>query len=825
MEMLPRVCFAFALVAASCVCGADVKQAADVESALHEKIDLAISNAHVGALSPIATDAEFLRRIYLHLVGRTPTADEAREFLVSESVEDGADRRAAVINRLLASDEFNDYFSGVLDVMLMERRGGVRIPIPEWQAFLRQAVSDEWPYDRIVRTIITADGTGEFRGAAKWLIQREVEPNALTRDIGRLFLGRDLQCAQCHDHPNIGDYEQSEYYGILSFLNRSYLFEDESDNKKSYVGEKADGDVEYVSVFAPDEDPSKSMPFLLTGLTLDVEPRYDGDDPYVIAPSKTTAGLPKFSRRAQLARLITHPDNQHFARNSVNRLWAHMMGRGIVHPVDFHHSDNPPSHPELLTTLANRFVATGFNIREMLRQIALSDTYQRSVDFPTGSEMSLDDITRQLHTIDNEKSRLDKMGRSDVRAGVESQLSARRKDLAEVDAAITDAAKELSKREASRETTKKEVATKQKQLSNLQSQQKSLVAAESAAKVVAESFPKDESLREAHVEYKKRVATVKKQVGDLKKVVEQLKSTLATHESEVNLSKRKLARLRADRIGLADMVAESRGAVRLAKAAQRRRDSAKDDLRQQRHALELHREYVLKTRAHHAAVEELKQEAVAGDSGCGELEEAVATAAGELKLAETRLRDSWERRFAVRSLTALSPEQLAGSTVAALELRPRFELGAEAEWAKKYKGKKPEEVPTGDAKDTEIQALAQKRIDQVHSTYVSVFAAPGGAPQDVFSSTADQALFFSNDGRVQNWLGLTEGGLLHRLSKKTEASEIADEIYLAILCRQPADDERRDLVTYLDQRGKDRGKAIREIAWSLLSSIEFRFNH
>ena len=502
-----------------------------------------------------------------------------------------------------------------------------------------------------------------------------------------------------------------------------------------------------------------------------------------------------------------------------------MMGRGIVHPVDFHHSDNPPSHPELLATLADHFVSTGFNIRELLRQIALSDTYQRSVDFPSEAEVSLDDITLQLHAIDQETSRLDETGRSDAQADVESQLFARREALAEVDAAITAVANELSERDGSRETTKKEVATKQKQLSKLQSQEKSLVAAELAAKVVAESFPKDESLREAHVEYKKRVAAVKKQVGDLKKTVEQQKSTLATLDSEANLSKRKLARLRADRIGLADMVAESRGAVRLAKAAQRRRDSEKEELRQQRRSLQLHRDYVLKTQSHQAAVEERDQIAAAGESNLDELEEAVAIAAVALKLAETRLRDSWERRFAVRSLTALSPEQMAGSTMAALELRSRFELGAEAEWAKKYEGKKPEEVPTGDAKDTEIQALVQKRIDQVHSTYVSVFAAPGGAPQDVFSSTADQALFFANDGRVQNWLGLTEGGLLHRLSKKTEASEVADEMYLAILCRQPADDERHDLVTYLDQRGKERGKAIREIAWSLLSSIEFRFNH
>ncbi|MCA9211801.1 MAG: DUF1553 domain-containing protein, partial [Planctomycetales bacterium] len=353
------------------------------DGALHSRIDELVEAAHYGDVAVVTNDSEFLRRVYLNLIGRGPTAAETRAFLATASSGSGSSHRATEIDRLIASKEFDDYFVSVLDVLLMERRSGNRIPQSDWIAFLRHAVDNKWSYAQIVQEVISADGTGPLRGAAKFLVQREVEPNAITRDVGRIFMGRDLQCAQCHDHPNVDDYHQSEYYGILSFVNRSYLFEDEADNKKSYVGEKAEGSTEYKSVFDPDADPTTSSPNLLSGLTLDVEPRFDGAEAYVVVPTKSSAGIPKFSRRSQLARLITHPDNEHFAKNAVNRFWAHMMGRGIVDPVDFHHSDNPASNPLLLKTLADAFVATDFDYRELLRQIALSDAYQRSVDFPS----------------------------------------------------------------------------------------------------------------------------------------------------------------------------------------------------------------------------------------------------------------------------------------------------------------------------------------------------------------------------------------------------------------------------------------------------------
>ena len=194
----------------------------------------------------------------------------------------------------------------------------------------------------------------------------------------------------------------------------------------------------------------------------------------------------------------------------------------------------------------------------------------------------------------------------------------------------------------------------------------------------------------------------------------------------------------------------------------------------------------------------------------------------ELKASEERIRKAWENRFAVRSLVPLSPEQLAGATIAALELDGRFEREAEQEWKKNQK--EGEAEVKEEQKALEIQKLVEKRADQMVSVYVSMFGAPGGAPQDIFSATADQALFFSNDGRVQNWLSPSEGTLVHRLSKIEDAKQVAEELHMAVLCRHPHEGEVKAVEEYLQTRQDDRAQAVRELAWGLISSLEFRFN-
>jgi hypothetical protein len=348
---------------------------------LHERIDQLIAAARPGfeaQAAPPASDAEFLRRVYLDLTGTIPTAAEARAFLGDPS----AKKRSLLIDRLLASPDYARHLADVFDVFLMERRPGRRVPRAQWQEYLRASFAANKPWDQLVREILGADGDdAKLRPAASFYLDRGGEPALLARDISRLFLGMNLQCAQCHDHPLVDDYKQADYYGILAFLNRSFLFTD----KKNRVvfAERADGEVSFQSVF----DPAKvthTTPPRLPGRPLVKEPKFDKGKAYAVAPANGVRPVPKFSRRAQLATQMTDPENRLFRRNSVNRLWALMMGRGLVHPIDFDHTGNPPSHPALLALLADEFVARKYDVRDFLRELALSKTYQHSSELPAG---------------------------------------------------------------------------------------------------------------------------------------------------------------------------------------------------------------------------------------------------------------------------------------------------------------------------------------------------------------------------------------------------------------------------------------------------------
>ncbi|HZV06022.1 MAG TPA: DUF1549 domain-containing protein [Gemmataceae bacterium] len=346
------------------------------EAPLHERIDQAIAAAQPDfahhAAGP-ASDAEFLRRIYLDLIGTIPTAAESRAFLRDSSPV----KRQTLIDRLLASPEHARHLATVLDVMLMERRRDKYVPHAQWLEFLRSSVAANKPWDQLVREILTSDGAdSKTRPAAKFYLEREAEPNLLTRDISRLFLGTNLQCCQCHDHPRIDDYKQAHYYGLFAFLNRSSLIVDQK-LKMAVLSEKADGEVTFQSVFDPAKVTKSTGPRLPEAPPIK-EPAVEKGKEYLTAPAPKARAVPRFSRRALLGPSLARADNEQFKRNIANRLWALMMGRGLVHPLDLDHSANPPSHPELLKLLADDIAARKFDMRGFLRELALSQTYQRS---------------------------------------------------------------------------------------------------------------------------------------------------------------------------------------------------------------------------------------------------------------------------------------------------------------------------------------------------------------------------------------------------------------------------------------------------------------
>jgi hypothetical protein len=149
--------------------------------------------------------------------------------------------------------------TNVFDVMLMERRAEKNVKNDEWRKYLYDSIAANKPWNQLAKEVLGADGTDEkIRFATAFYFARDAEPNLLTRDVGRMFFGMDLQCAQCHDHPLIDTYYQSDYYGIYAFLNRGFLFTDK--DKKVFYAEKAEGHVSFTSVFTEEQD--KTFPRL-----------------------------------------------------------------------------------------------------------------------------------------------------------------------------------------------------------------------------------------------------------------------------------------------------------------------------------------------------------------------------------------------------------------------------------------------------------------------------------------------------------------------------------------------------------------------------------
>lgn len=315
---------------------------------LHVLINQIVENSTLGPRGGKADDLAFLRRIHLDLTGRIPSIDHARTFLADTA----PDKRVREIDRLLASSDYSRQIALVFDIMLMERRGNSHVKTGELRAWLRKALDENRPYPEIAAAFIAADGTPEKqRPASAFFLERGGEPNLMTREIGRMFFGIDVQCAQCHDHPNIDDYLQTDYYGLFAFVSRTSIFRPDA-KKPALLAESSSGAASFKSVFT---DRQAITGPRAPGAVEILEVVFPPGDEYHSRPAKNVRGIPRFSRREKLAELIAAGGNRDFDRNIANRLWAVMLGRGLVHPVDQHHSDNPPAIPELLDLISTEF--------------------------------------------------------------------------------------------------------------------------------------------------------------------------------------------------------------------------------------------------------------------------------------------------------------------------------------------------------------------------------------------------------------------------------------------------------------------------------------
>ena len=281
--------------------------------------------------SPICDDANFLRRASLDIAGHLPTAEEARAFLASPD----ADKRGRLIESLLASPGYADYFANKWAAILRNRRDDASDITANFafHSWLRDGLLANKPYDRMVREILGATGSIADDPATAWY-KRVLEPQQQLEDVAQLFLGVRMQCAQCHHHP-FEKWSQRDYYGLAAFFSRV---------GRKPTATRGEDVIFHKRGIAQVEDKKTKMP---------VKPAIPGGGTLEIPQDEDP--------RLRLADWMGEKANPFFAKSLVNRYWKHFFKRGLVEPEDDLRDTNPATNPALLEALADRFVADGYD--------------------------------------------------------------------------------------------------------------------------------------------------------------------------------------------------------------------------------------------------------------------------------------------------------------------------------------------------------------------------------------------------------------------------------------------------------------------------------
>jgi len=305
--------------------------------------------------SELAGDAEFLRRVYLDLLGVLPTPAEADAFLTDTD----ANKRSKLIDALLERPEFADYWAlKWADILTVNRRAVQAKGAYLYVQWLRQHFTDNTPFDKVVRELLTASGSTFLNPPASFFRndRRSRPADDLGRNSAQLFLGIRMSCAQCHNHP-FERWTQDDYYGLAAFFAR---VKDRPDPLYPRLNRFNLGAIDIFNAKSGE---------VIHPRTGDVQP-----------PRFLGGALPKIEpdadRRVALAEWITRKDNPYFARSTVNRVWYHLLGRGLVDPVDDFRDSNPAASDEVLDALARDFVRNGFDVKRVIRTVLNSRTYQ-----------------------------------------------------------------------------------------------------------------------------------------------------------------------------------------------------------------------------------------------------------------------------------------------------------------------------------------------------------------------------------------------------------------------------------------------------------------
>jgi hypothetical protein len=330
--------------------------------------------------SPPASDAEFLRRVYLDIAGKPPTGEAAAAFLADTDPA----KRAELIDTLLASEDFGRHFAerwvNLFYLSTVNQRPHSPEPFVGW---LAQRLNTGRPWDEMVRDILTADGpiTDAPQGLFYYYngdMNGQFTPKILAGNIGQVFLGVQLQCAECHNHP-FNDWKQTDFWSMAAFFAQTTRME-RVENKNTPGVQDRHLQMKNGKPQTPPKEVSISIPN-------DGEARNGGKK--VLAAfldGQQVVVDPALSHRPPFAVWLTSKDNRMFARTAVNRFWAHFFARGFVNPLNDFGDHNTPTYPGLLDALADELVASGFDLKHLIRCICLSEAYQRSSRVVPGNE-------------------------------------------------------------------------------------------------------------------------------------------------------------------------------------------------------------------------------------------------------------------------------------------------------------------------------------------------------------------------------------------------------------------------------------------------------
>jgi hypothetical protein len=350
-----------------------IAQAQQVDRLLIEDVAAADKGNKVLEFSHRANDEVFLRRVYMDLVGRNPSPEEVTAFVLDPA----KDKRSQLVDRLHDDPRFGENWGRYWRDVIMYRRSDERAQLaaPALYEYLSEQFNKNTPWDEIARSFITATGDVRENGATGLIMAQDGNTADITAEVSRIFLGVQIQCAQCHDHKT-DRWKRTQFHELAAFFPRISLKQDNTTDKRTF---NVAGNDDPPRRFGPKQvnrpigKPEHFMPDLK-------HPELPGtkmQPVFFLTGQKLSFGTPDAERREKIAEWMTAPTDPWFAKAFVNRIWAEMVGEGFYEPIDDLGPDRTCSAPQTMDYLAKAFIDSHYDVKALYRIIAGTDAYQR----------------------------------------------------------------------------------------------------------------------------------------------------------------------------------------------------------------------------------------------------------------------------------------------------------------------------------------------------------------------------------------------------------------------------------------------------------------